>query len=104
MPHDYSDDYIPTQFRPDGNPLLERLLGTERKKRGRKPDPNKLVFRSVGLTAEQWAFVRQWASENDSDTNYTPALGTALEEFRRFLPTPTGRARDERGRFCRVKV
>ena len=72
-----------------------------KKRRGRPTDPNALKFRSVGLNAAGWAYVMQWASENDPE-NPTAALTNCLDELRRMAVGPgfsSSRPRDEKGRW-----
>jgi hypothetical protein len=83
----------------------------ERGTRGRRPDPNKLQFVSLGLRPAQREWLRRWRSNPDQeppapgseDDNPTQQLQMLIDYAMRFFPD--GNAfhswpRDEKGRFA----
>lgn len=71
------------------------------KKRGPKPNPDKLQFRSVGLRPADWEYFKQWQSPNDEETNFTHALESLIAFVKDFAPggPMVEKQRDEKGRF-----
>ena len=70
--------------------------------RGRKPDPNRLEFKTVGLRREDWQWLELWAISRD--TNPTQQLNELIELARKFWPggpDPATQPRDRKGRFCK---
>jgi hypothetical protein len=76
------------------------LGGADRKKPGPKPNPDKLLFRTLGLHADGWEYLRKWQIEGEGD-NFTPALARLIEATQVFFPQgpEVGKPRDARGRF-----
>ncbi len=78
-------------------------------KRGRKTDPDKLRFQSIGLRPGQREYLRLWRLNPDQpppepgteDDNPTHQLQILLERSMQFWPEGPGDhwPRDERGRF-----
>jgi hypothetical protein len=68
---------------------------------GRPPDPNKLRFRTLGLRPDKWDYLKKWQSENDDETNFTPALERLIEWLQDFAPggPMVEKPRDDKGRF-----
>jgi hypothetical protein len=52
-------------------------------KAGRKPDPNKLQFKTIGLRSEQWEWLGLWRPGQD---NPTVLVGELVERARAFWP------------------
>ena len=86
---------------------------TPSKKRGRPLDPNKLVFREVGIRPPERQWLRLWRQNPDDppvvpgspEDNLTEQLGFLIEAAMRFWPEgnnfASGWPRDEKGRFAR---
>jgi hypothetical protein len=70
------------------------------KRRGPKPSPTALKFRSIGLQPAAWEYLRGWQIEGEGD-NFTPALNRVIEFAQRFAPggAEVKKARNERGQF-----
>lgn len=55
----------------------------------RPKDPNKLIFRSIGLTAEQWAYVELFSIAEvtaAAPLNPTTAIGELVDRLRKMCP------------------
>lgn len=65
-------------------------------KRGRKPDPHRLIFDKVGLRSSDLEYLAKWPGDNP-----TQQLQAVLDFVRLFAPEgeEIGKPRDARGRF-----